>query len=178
MFCSRVGSFTEHGTSLQVFGSYEENSFGSVAMQDTASRFWMYVSPFDSTDLQDWHALYLAVVGSSAYLCLVLSSGESRYCPSSGEDHEGVSRHAPKLKSKSPKEEHDEDAVGPLKNGRGMLQDEALLAEEDSTWWSEIKENNRSQQELHQIFDPFQLMGCKTFVFSSRGRCNSSCIQL
>lgn len=83
-------------------------------------------------------------VGSSAHLSFVFRGGEAVYSPSSGQDHQGVPRHAPELKRKSPVEEHDERAVDPLKDGGGVLQAEALLAKENSTWWSEVKENNGS----------------------------------
>lgn len=82
------------------------------------------------------------MVGAAAHLCLVFRCGEALYSPSSGQDHQGVPRHAPELKGKSPIEEHYEHAVDPLKDGRGVLQGEALLAKENSTWRSEVKENN------------------------------------
>lgn len=66
----------------------------------------------------------------------LLSEAVLRTAPRSGQDEQGVSRHVPKLKGKRSVEEHDEYTVEPLKDGRGMLQDEALLAEEDSTWRS------------------------------------------
>lgn len=76
--------------------------------------------------------LHLAEIGAAAHLRLVRV--ESPVRPSSGQDHQGLSRHVPKLKGKSPVEEHDEHAVDPFKDGRGVLKDEALLAEENSTW--------------------------------------------
>lgn len=92
--------------------------------------------------LQHREALCLVVAGAAAHLCLVLRGGEALHRPSSGQDHQGVPRHAPELEGESPVEEHDEHAVDPLKDGGGVLQGEALLAEEDSTWGSEVKENN------------------------------------
>lgn len=74
------------------------------------------------------------VVGATAHLCLVFRGGEVLHSTSSRQDHQGVSRHAPELKGKSPVEEHDEHAVDPLKDGGGVLQGEALLAKENSTW--------------------------------------------
>lgn len=82
----------------------------------------------------------LMVIGAAAHLCFVLG-GEFVHHPSSGQDHQGVPRHVPELKGKRPVEKHDEHTVDPLEDGGGVLQDEALLAEEDSTWRSEVKEN-------------------------------------
>lgn len=80
------------------------------------------------------------VTGAAAHLYLVLG-GEFVHHPSSGQDQQGVPRHVPELKGKRPVEKHDEHAVDPLEDGGGVLQDEALLAEENSTWGSEVKEN-------------------------------------
>lgn len=65
--------------------------------------------------------------------------------PPSGQDEQGVSRHVSELEGKGAVEEHDEHAVEPLKDGRGVLQGEALLAEEDSAWRS------KGQGERHSI---------------------------
>lgn len=81
------------------------------------------------------------MVGAAAHLCLLSRAGEVLHRPSSGQDHQGVPRHVPELKGKRPVEEHDEHAVDPLEDGGGVLQDEALLAKEDATWGSEVKEN-------------------------------------
>ncbi len=82
------------------------------------------------------------VAWAAAHLCLLVRGGETRCCAPSGQNHQGVPWHAPKLKGKSPEEEHDEHTVDPLKDGRGVLQGKALLAKENSTWWSEVKEDN------------------------------------
>lgn len=76
----------------------------------------------------------VVVVGATAHLRLVFrGAGEALHSASSGQNHEGVPRHAPELEDKSPVEEHDEHAVDPLEDGGGVLQGEALLAEENST---------------------------------------------
>lgn len=72
------------------------------------------------------------VVGAANSLHLVVRA-EAPVRTSSGQDHQGFSRHVTKLEGKSPVEEHDEHAVDPLKNGGGVLQDKALLTEENST---------------------------------------------
>lgn len=59
--------------------------------------------------------------------------------PSSGQHRHGVSRHAGKLKSKRPVEKHDSDTEDPLEYGRCMLEDKALLTEEDSAWKTLLK---------------------------------------
>lgn len=66
--------------------------------------------------------------------------------PPSGQNQQGVSRHVPKLEGKRPVEEHDEHTVDPLKDGRGMLEDEAFLAEEYST------ERSGGQGQLHKVY--------------------------
>lgn len=81
--------------------------------------------------LQDRQIVRLRVTRASCGLRLLLSGGETA---SSGEHHQSVPRHAPELEGKRPVEDHDEHAVDPLKDGRGVLQRKALLAKEDSTW--------------------------------------------
>lgn len=92
------------------------------------------VSPFDlqrcSRPAQHREALRLAVVGAD----LRLVFGEARHASPSGQDHQGVARHAPELEGERPVEDHDEHAVDPLKDGGGVLQGGALLAEENPTW--------------------------------------------
>lgn len=72
------------------------------------------------------------VVGAANSLHLVVRV-EAPVRASSGQDHQGFSRHVTKLEGKGPVEEHDEHAVDPLKDGGGVLQDKALLTEENST---------------------------------------------
>lgn len=150
-------------TVCQSLVTAEENGFGAVAVCNSESSRYAGCSsqalvsstlvqglPFDPprgsesavVQLQDWQILCLVVVGPSAYLCLVFRSWETLCSPPSGQDHEGVPRHAAELKSKSPVEEHDEHAVDPLEDGGGVLQGEAVLAKENSAWGSEVKENN------------------------------------
>lgn len=74
------------------------------------------------------------MVAGSADLCLVVRGGEALHHPAFGEHHQGVPRHAPEFKGKSPIEEHDDRAVDPLKDGGGVLQGIALLAEKNPTW--------------------------------------------
>lgn len=101
---------------------------------DTQQHQCLHVSPFDlqrcSRPVQHREALRLAVAGAD----LRLVFGEARHATSSGQDHQGVPRHAPELEGERPVEDHDEHAVDPLKDGGGVLQGEALLAEENSTW--------------------------------------------
>lgn len=101
---------------------------------DTQQHQCLHVSPFDlqrsSRPVQHREALRLAVAGAD----LRLVFGEARHASSSGQDHQGVPRHAPELEGERPVEDHDEHAVDPLKDGGGVLQGEALLAEENSTW--------------------------------------------
>lgn len=72
------------------------------------------------------------VVGAANSLHLVVRA-EALERASSGQNHQGFYRHVTKLEGKSPIKEHNEHAVDPLKDGRGVLQDKALLAEENST---------------------------------------------
>lgn len=79
------------------------------------------------------------VVGAAAFRLHLVSGrgGEARpprSSSSSGQDCQCVARHAAKLEGECPVEEHDEHAVGPLEDGGGVLQGEALLAEEDAAW--------------------------------------------
>lgn len=75
------------------------------------------------------------VVGAATHLRLVSRGGEAlQPSSSSGQHHQGVPGHAPELKGKGPIEEHDEHTVDPLKDGGGVLQGEAFLAKENSTW--------------------------------------------
>lgn len=88
-------------------------------------------------ELHHGEALHLAAAGA-AHLRLELGGGEALKLSRapSGQDQEGVPGHAPELEGERPVEEHDEHAVDPLEDGRGVLQGEALLAEEDSAWGS------------------------------------------
>lgn len=51
----------------------------------------------------------------------------------SGEHHHSISCDTGKLEGKGSVEEHDGDAEHPLKDGRRVLQDEALLDKEHAT---------------------------------------------
>lgn len=82
------------------------------------------------------------VVGPSCLLSLVVTAGKALDTPS-GQHHKGIPGHVPKLKGKGPKEEHDDDAEQPLKDGGGVLQGKALLDKEDTAWEGQrVKENN------------------------------------
>lgn len=54
---------------------------------------------------------------------------------SPGQHGHRVPGHAGKLEGEGPVKQHDDAAEHPLEDGRGVLQDEALLAEEDAAWW-------------------------------------------
>lgn len=101
-----------------------------------------YTVTSSAVQLQNWKIHCLVVAGPSINLWLVPSDGEAGKSPHSGENDQGVDWHAPKLKGKCPIEEHDDHAVDPLKDGGGVLQWEAFLTEENSTWWWEVKGNN------------------------------------
>lgn len=84
--------------------------------------------------LQDGQVFCLEVAGSPTDLRFVPREGEAGKSPSSREGNQRVSWYAPKFKRKRPIEEHDDHAVDPLEDGRGVLEDETLLAEKNSTW--------------------------------------------
>lgn len=63
---------------------------------------------------------------------LVVSAGGSQ-SSASAQHHHSVSWHTGKLEGKGPVKQHDDDAEHPLKDGRRMLQDEALLDEKNTT---------------------------------------------
>ena len=54
--------------------------------------------------------------------------------PSPGQHHQGLPGHTGELEGKGAIEEHDDDAEDPLEDGRGVLEDEALLQEEHAAW--------------------------------------------
>lgn len=60
-------------------------------------------------------------------------------CPSSGQHRHGISRHAGKLKGERPVKQHDDATEHPFEDGRGVLQDEALLAEKHATWKPQLR---------------------------------------
>lgn len=71
--------------------------------------------------------------GPSQCVHLVFSPSRSQ-CPSSSQHRHGISRYAGELKGKCPVKQHDDGAEHPFKDGRCMLQDEALLAEKHTAW--------------------------------------------
>lgn len=107
-----------------------------------------YTVTSSEVPLKDWQVLCLVVAGPAANLRLVSSEGEAGESPSFGENDQGVGWHPSKLKGKRPIEEHDDHAVDPLKDGGGVLQGEALLAEKNSTWWWEVKEKQHTTPDL------------------------------
>lgn len=76
-----------------------------------------------------------------SYVSFLSGRGEAQDASSSGQNHQSVAWDAAKLEGERPVEAHDEHAVDPLKDGGGVLQGEALLAEENATWGSKVKEN-------------------------------------
>lgn len=82
-----------------------------------------------------WMRLWVWTVPSqcSQSVHLVFSPSRSQG-PSSSQHYHCISWHAGKLKGKCPVKQHDDDAEHPFKDGRRVLQDEALLTEKYTTW--------------------------------------------
>lgn len=78
------------------------------------------------------HIFTLVWTRPSQRLHLVFSPSGSQG-PTSSQHSHGGSGHAGKLEGERPVEQDDDDAEHPFKDGRGVLEDKAFLAEEHAT---------------------------------------------